>query len=107
MFIKIYKYHIKEDKEEAFLAIQEKVVSIYQAYINCEVMFLKSLQDETMWLEISRYFSKDDYLNGVQKINENPAIQSLFKKFESCLVSEVSDIEEQHFLLKLRILTGE
>lgn len=79
MFIKIYKYHIKEDKEEAFLAIQEKVVSIYQAYINCEVMFLKSLEDETIWLEISRYFSEDDYLSGVQKINENRAIQSLFK----------------------------
>ena len=103
MFIKIYEYHIREDREALFLSIQEKVASIYQAHMNCEVMLMKSLDDKSKWLEISRYNSQDDYLNGMQRVNEMPAIQNLFKEFESCLISGVLDIQEQNYSMKLRI----
>ena len=102
MFIKIYEYRIREDREALFLSIQEKAASIYQAHMNCEIMLLKCLEDKTKWLEISRYNSQDDYLNGMKRVNEVPAIQYLFKEFESCLVSDVLDIQEQNYLMKLR-----
>ena len=66
-------------------------------------MLLKSVEDKTKWLEISRYNSQDDYLNGMKRVNEVPAIQYLFKEFESCLVSDVLDIQEQNYLMKLRL----
>ena len=103
MFIKIYEYRIREDREALFLSIQEKAASIYQAHMNCEIMLLKCLEDKTKWLEISRYNSQGDYLNGMKRVNEVPAIQYLFKESESCLVSDVLDIQEQNYSMKLRI----
>ena len=70
MFVKIYEYHIEESKEEYFLEIQEKAVRIYRKYLNCDVMYLKSIEHETMWLEISRYNSEEEFLKAIQKVNK-------------------------------------
>ena len=48
MFVKIYEYHIKKDMEVFFLEIQEKASRIYNKYLSCDVMYLKSIDDETL-----------------------------------------------------------
>ena len=96
MFVKIYEYHIKKEKEAFFLEIQDKTVQIYNQYLSCEVMYLKSIDDETMWLEISKYYSEEEYLNGIRKIDNNPVIVELFGQFESCLVPD-KGIKERDF----------
>ena len=101
LFIKIYEYHIKKDKEVFFLEIQEKVAQIYNQYLSCDVMYLNSIDDETMWMEISMYCSEAEYLNGIAKINNEPIIQELFEQFEACLVFEKQSIRERNFLMKL------
>lgn len=103
MFLKIYEYHIKKDKEAFFFEIQEKVVQIYNEYLSCNVMYLKSIDDETMWLEISRYGSQEEYLIGIQKVNNEPAIKELYKQFELCLVPEKQNIRESDFTMKLKM----
>ena len=67
MFVKIYEYHIEEDKEVFFLEIQERAVQIYKEYLNCDVTYLKSINDETLWLEISRFGSQEEYFIEIQK----------------------------------------
>ena len=100
MFVKIYEYHIQKDKEVFFQEIQEKTIQVYNQYLSCEVMYLKSIDDETMWLEISKYYSEEEYLIGIQKINTEPVIRELFEQFESCLVPEKRSIRERNFLMK-------
>lgn len=101
MFVKVYEYHVKEDKEALFLDIQEQVVAIYQKHVSCEVMFLKSMSHKTMWAEISTYDSEDMYRQGIQRINEEREIHSLFKRFEACLASDETVIREQNYIRKL------
>ena len=103
MYIKIYEYHIEKDKEEFFLEIQEKAVRIYKKYLSCNVLYLKSTDDETMWLEVSRFGSQEEYLIGIQKVNNEPAIKELYEQFESCLVPEKLNVRESDFTLKLRM----
>lgn len=103
MFVKIYEYHIKKDMEVFFLEIQEKATRIYNEYLSCEVMYLKSLEDETLWLEIARYCSEEEYLNNIHNVNGEPVIKELFELFESCLVPEKQSITERNFITKLKI----
>ena len=103
MFVKIYEYNIEKDKEVFFLEIQEKAVQIYKEYLSCDVMYLKSINDETMWLEISRFSSQEEYLIGIQKVNNEPVIIELYEQFESCLVPEKQNIRESDFVMKLKL----
>lgn len=103
MFVKIYEYHIKRDMEVFFLEIQEKATRIYNKYLSCDVMYLKSIDDETLWLEITRYCSEEEYLNNIQKVNSEPVMKELFEQFYSCLVPEKQSILERNFFTKLKI----
>lgn len=38
MFVKIYQYHIQQDKVEEYLSIQEKASEIYSKYLNFHTM---------------------------------------------------------------------
>jgi len=100
--VKIYEYHIKEDMESVFIDIQEKVLKIYKEYISCEVMYLKSLEDETKWMEVGMYNCEEDYENGMKKMNEKTAIQQLFQQFELCLVREKQAIKESDFRMMFK-----
>ena len=103
MFVKIYEYNIKKDKEVFFLEIQKKAVQIYKEYLCCDVTFLKSINDETMWMEISRFSSHKEYSIGIQKVNNEPVIIELYEQFESCLVPERQNIRKSDFVVKLQL----
>ena len=100
MFIKIYEYHIIKDMEQSFLEIQEKAARIYNEHIKCEVAYLKSIEDETLWLEIAKYSSEEEYLNKIQNVNNEPAIKELYEQFESCLVPGEKSITERNFTMQ-------
>ena len=104
MFVKIYEYHIKKDMEQCFLEIQEKVARIYNEHIKCEVAYLKSTEDETLWLEIAKYSSEEEYLSKIQNVNNEPAIKELYDQFESCLVPGKQIITERNFIMQLSTL---
>ena len=95
--MKIYEYHIKEDMESVFIDIQEKALKIYKEYISCDVMYLKSLEDKTKWMEVGIYNCEEEYENSMKKINKEPLIQQLFQQFELCLVRERQAIKESEF----------
>ena len=99
---KIYEYHIKEDKEEFFIEIQRQVSHIYKEVLNCEIMYFKNINDETKWMELSKYRSEDEYFNGIHKINNDPDVQKLIEHFDSCLVPEKKDIKESNYILKFK-----
>ncbi len=103
MFVKVYEYHIKKDKEADFIRIQEKSSEIYKKHLSCEVKYLKSINDETLWMEISEYSSEKEYLSGIQKVNKEPMIKELFSQFQACLDSDKQNIKESDYVLKLRI----
>ena len=100
LFVKIYEYHINQDKEEFFLEIQDKVSQIYNKYLCCEVMYLKSIDDATVWVEIAKYSSEEEYFKHIKNLNNEPVIQELFEQFESCLIPGKMDIRERDFIMK-------
>lgn len=98
MFVKMYQYHIQPDKVEEYLHIQEKALEIYSSYLQFHTMYFKSNEDETKWVEISRYKNKEEYQKSIEIINEHSEIQVLFAHFQSLLVPEKSEISEEDFV---------
>ncbi|MEC5425281.1 hypothetical protein QGM71_17495 [Virgibacillus sp. C22-A2] len=98
MFVKIYQYHIKENKVDEYLSIQDKVSKIYCKYIDFHTMYFNSKNDDTKWLEITRYKDEEEYNKSIKIINEQEEIQDLFKGFQSLLLTDKSEISEEDFI---------
>jgi hydroxymethylpyrimidine pyrophosphatase-like HAD family hydrolase len=97
MFVKVYVYHIKKDKVEEYLKIQEKAGDIYGKYINSKTIYLQSNEDETKWMEITKYESAEEYNKSIESINQQKEIQELFKSFQAVLLEGKSEIDEENF----------
>lgn len=102
MFVKVYQYHIQQDKVQEYFEIQKKSSEIYSKYITSETMYLNSKEDPTKWMEISRYENEQEYYKSMKLVNEVVEIHSLFKSFQSLLVSEKREIMEEDFIQKSR-----
>ena len=105
MFVKVYQYHIRKDKENEFFAIQEKVFDLYRKHIDVHITYLQSKTDETKWLEMATYKNEAEYIQSIQQINEEQEIQSLFSAFQLILVDGKQEIIEEDFKLKKRIFS--
>ena len=100
MFVKIYQYHIQKDKVEEYFSIQEKASEIYSRYLDFHTMYLNSKDDETKWIEITRYKDEDEYKKVMNIINEQKDIQDLFDVFQSLLLTDKREISEEDFIEK-------
>ena len=98
MFVKIYQYHIPKEKVEEFLDIQEKAAALYGRYLDYHTMYLNSKEDETKWMEISRYKDKHEYHRRMDLVNEQEEIHRLFKVFDSLLVGNKREIGEEEYI---------
>ena len=97
MFVKVYQYHIRKDKENEFFAIQEKVFDLYRKHIDVQITYLQSKTDETKWLEMATYKNEAEYIQSIQQINEEQEIQRLFSAFQLLLVEGKQEIGEEDF----------
>ncbi|MCM2587993.1 hypothetical protein NDQ53_01590 [Rossellomorea marisflavi] len=100
MFVKMYQYHIQEDKIEEYFQIQEKASMVYSQYIEYHTMYFNSKTDSTRWVEITRYKDKNEYERSLKLINQQEEIQQLFKEFQSLLVTDKKEIIEEDFAEK-------
>ena len=105
MFVKLYQYHIKKEKENEFFAIQDKVFDLYRKHIDVHITYLQSKTDETKWLEIATYKTEAEYIQCFHQINEEQEIQRLFSAFQLLLVEGKQEISEEDFTLKKRIFS--
>eukprot|EP00130_Batrachochytrium_dendrobatidis_P008360 XP_006683235.1 hypothetical protein BATDEDRAFT_28790 [Batrachochytrium dendrobatidis JAM81] len=53
-------------------------------------MYLQSKNDDTKWMEISKYKDEEEYQKGMNLINEQEEIQELFEALQSLLSSTLS-----------------
>ena len=97
MFVKVYEFHIQEGREREYLMIQEKTAEIYSRYIDCQTLYLKSINEGTKWLEISQYKDKDTYEKWIALVNKDPEIQTLFSSFEDLLDLNRKEIKEDSY----------
>ena len=99
MFVKVYTYHIKKDKIETFLNIQEKTREIYSKYIDSHVIYIQSNEEQTKWMEISQYKDEVEYNKSIEIINRDKKIQELFKSFQEILIEKAKSAKK--ILLRL------
>jgi hypothetical protein len=97
MFVKVYEYHIQPEKIEEFFKIQERAGEIYRKYLESHTIYLKKQDNETKWMEISRYKDESEYKKSIRLIDEHEEIQHLFSDFQSLLVPD-SELVEEDFL---------
>jgi hydroxymethylpyrimidine pyrophosphatase-like HAD family hydrolase len=97
MFVKVYEYHIQPEKIEEFFKIQERAGEIYRKYLESHTIYLKKQDNETKWMEISRYKDESEYKKSIRLVNEHEEIQHLFSDFQSLLVPD-SELVEEDFL---------
>ncbi len=100
MFVKIYQYHIQKDKVDEYFNIQEKASEIYSRYLDFHTLYLNSKDDDTKWVEITRYKDEDEYNKSMNIINEQKDIQDLFETFQSLLLTDKREISEEDFIEK-------
>ncbi|WP_442600209.1 hypothetical protein [Neobacillus sp. D3-1R] len=98
LFVKVYQFHIKSDKIDEYIKIQDQASEIYSKYIEFQSFILKSKAEETKWVEISRYKNEEEYNKAMKMINEYAEIQLLYKNFQSILLDEKQEISEEEFL---------
>lgn len=98
MFVKVYQYHIQQDKVKEYVEIQQKASEIYRKYIVSQTTYLNSMSDPTKWLEISRYENEEEYVKSMNLVNEEEEIRELFKTFQSLLVIDKKEIMEEDFM---------
>ena len=97
MYVKIYHYHIPKEKVEQFLDIQERAGELYGQYIDYQTIYINSKNDETKWMEISRYQDENEYRRSMERLNEESEVHLLFDEFKSLLIG---DIKEDDFFEK-------
>lgn len=91
--VKIYKYKIKPGTEQAYLRIQEQAQALYQAHAEVEIAYLKDVNDPLRRTEVIHYFDSDP-LKAVKKIDSDPRVLALFKKFEETILDKSEPIQE-------------
>ncbi|TFB13461.1 hypothetical protein E3U55_15925 [Filobacillus milosensis] len=99
MYVKVYIYHIQNDKVDEFMSIQEKASEIYGKYLNFNTTYLQSQEDITKWMEITNYKDEEEYQKSIKLINQEDEIQELFEAFQSLLISE-HEVTEENFIEK-------
>jgi len=97
VFVKVYRYHIRTDKTEEFLDIQERVGKIYKKHVAYRAVYLQSQDDPGLWLEIQWCGDEDTYLEAMNAINAEPGIKELWQDFQTLLDPEKPDVEEECF----------
>ncbi|MCM3080805.1 hypothetical protein [Brevibacillus invocatus] len=96
MFVKVYKYRIKPEREQEYLEIQKAAESIYERFVDKQSVHLKSKEDGSTWMEIHWYKDEPTYDQAVQLINEQEELQQLYREFMDILVSEENVLEENY-----------
>ncbi|SET52881.1 hypothetical protein SAMN05421676_105197 [Salinibacillus kushneri] len=94
MFVKVYQYHVHQDKLDEYIRIQEKAANIYAKYLDFQTLYFNSTEDKTKWIEVSRYKSKEEYERSIHLVNEEEDIHKLFHEFQSLLIEDNEIIEE-------------
>ncbi|MFU8690901.1 hypothetical protein ACNA6I_13810 [Rossellomorea sp. FS2] len=102
MFVKMYQYHIQEDKVDKYFQIQEKASVVYSQYIESHTMYLNSKADNTRWIEITRYKDEKEYIKSLKLINQQEEIQKLFQSFQSLLLTGKDEIIEEDFEIYIK-----
>ncbi|CAI9388986.1 MULTISPECIES: hypothetical protein [unclassified Bacillus (in: firmicutes)] len=97
MYVKVYEFHIQEEKMDEYFRIQEKACKIYKNYLDTETTYLQSHDDPTKWMEMTTYSSEEDYHKNIAIINDNVEIQALFREFQALLLPENKLIKETDF----------
>ncbi|RLL48336.1 hypothetical protein D8M04_03465 [Oceanobacillus piezotolerans] len=98
MYVKVYQYHIQKDRVEEYLDIQKKTSEIYDRYLDIDLLYLNNQDDDTKWIEVTRYKDKDEYEEKIIMINGQKEIQELFESFQSLLVPDKNEITEENYI---------
>ena len=97
MFVKVYRYHIRPDKTEEFLNIQQRAGEIYRKHVSYRAVYLKNQDDPGLWLEIQWCSDEDVYRRAMESINAEPAIKELWQEFQLLLDPEKPGVQEERF----------
>jgi hypothetical protein len=97
MFVKIYHYHIRPDKTEEFLRIQERASKIYRKYISYRCVYLRDRDNPGLWLEIQWCCDEDTYRSAMDSINAEPEIERLWQEFQALLDPSDRTIREEYY----------
>lgn len=100
MYFKVYEYNIQPDKLNQVCKIDEEADAIYSQYFNVfGSLMLQKKDDLRKILTINWYSNEKAYEEGIEKVNADPRIKSLFSDLISLLDPEDSSVTERDFNL--------
>ena len=99
MFVKMYRYRIRPDREKQYLAIHDRAAQIYRKHVRFREVHLKSPGDPGTWVELQYYEDEQTYLNTIKVIEAEPEIGELFQKFQDVIDPAHTGVKEEQFEL--------
>ena len=89
MFIVTYACKVPRGKVKAYLDLQREVKKIYmkQGCLSYEVLEESDKDEE--WLEIGRFESKSHFKRVIARVDKDPRIPELYKRF--CSIVEIKN----------------
>lgn len=101
MFVVTYCCRVPKGKTKAYLDLQREVKQIYvkQGCLSYEV-FEKCEKDEE-WLEIGRFESKSHFKKVLARVDKNPRIPELYRRFCSIVEIQKNPVFTREYIQRL------
>ncbi len=85
MFLKTFRYRIKQAKIGEYLAIRKQADAIYQRYAQQMPSYLQSASDSCQWLELYHYADEASYRASIEQIQSDEEMAKLWARFQVIL----------------------
>ncbi|WP_079508589.1 hypothetical protein [Mesobacillus jeotgali] len=96
MYVKIYSYRLKPNREEEYRDIQLRAEKIYSSFSDKQTLYLESKTDSLQRLEIHIYKNENSYSDAIQEIDTQQEIQLLYKSFLE-VISSIEELTEEDY----------
>jgi hypothetical protein len=101
-FVKVYRYRLRADAVGRCVEAWRGAHAVYARYVpTASVSFFRSLADEGVWLEVSRFPDEASYQRALSAINADPALAESRREFEAALADPAVTDEAFEEVLRL------
>lgn len=85
MYVKTFRYGVRPEKLDEFLAIQEKVIRFYARQLSEKAVYLQDARDPFTWLEIHWFPDEATCRASASRLQEDPALKRIWQQFSEVL----------------------
>ncbi|WP_067935859.1 hypothetical protein [Alicyclobacillus kakegawensis] len=96
MFVKAYRYRLRPNCWDEYVAIQAQASAVYRRFIDYHAVYLRNNQDPNQITELDFFPDEESYNTAIKSVNKEPLIDSLFARFRD-LLADGTEIDAEEY----------